>query len=268
MRKPSFDQTWSDACKQAYLTDSSEFWGNVNVNPGYVYAYQRRFSVTMALVERHLPRGSTLIDVAAGSGNFTHGLAERGYRVTWNDLQAELAGYVELKREPNSWIEYRPGNAIEMADGEYDAVMANEVIEHVAHPDALLASLSSLCRPSGLIFLSTPNGGYRRNRLPTFGQVEDFGALEAVQFQPGAEGHLFLFTNDELRRLAGAAGLEVVVLKNFTSGLLGGDFAHSIRTLRSIPRGLVERLDQAIERRGEDLLMNTALVLRKAERSL
>ena len=38
-----------------------------------------------------------MLDLAAGQGNFSLALAERGYRVTWNDLRGDLEGYVRLK---------------------------------------------------------------------------------------------------------------------------------------------------------------------------
>src|SRR5262249_21383882 len=174
---------------------------------GYTYAYQRRFALTIRLVERYLPAGSEIIDLAAAQGNFTLALAERGYRVTWNDLRGELQGYVETKRVSGD-VRYRPGNAFELDDvGPVDAGLAAEIIEHVAHPDDFLRHVRDLCRPGGWIFLSTPHGGYIRNKLPNFRDVEDLQALEAEQFKPGAEGHLFLFTNDELAELAAEAEL-------------------------------------------------------------
>ena len=153
-------------------------------------------------------RLAEIIDVAAAQGNFSLALAERGYRVVWNDLQADLQGYVQIKYESGD-IRYLPGNAFDIDHGHaYDAVMATEIIEHVAHPDSFLSQLSPLVRPGGLIFLSTPNGGYFRTGLPTFSEVHDLDALEARQFQPGSEGHLFLFTNDQLSELAVGAGLD------------------------------------------------------------
>ena len=84
-----------------------------------------------------------MFDPAAGQGNFSLALAERGYRVTWNDLRVDLAGYVRLKHEHGE-IEFAPGNAFALEFPEpFDAVLMTEVIEHVAHPDDFLAKTAA-----------------------------------------------------------------------------------------------------------------------------
>jgi len=219
----------------------------------------------MGLIEKYLPTGASIVDVAAGQGNFTLAMAEAGYRVVWNDLRADLEGYVRMKYE-GGVVDYAGGNAFDVLDGgDFDAVMANEIIEHVAHPDDLLRQLARLCRPGGLIFLSTPNGGYWHTGLPSFEEVDDPNLLESEQFAPGAEGHLFLLTNSELVALATEAGLEVVELVNFTSPLLVGDFGIN-RLLRFVPAHAVTAanslLEQLPDRVGRSVLMHTCAVFR------
>jgi 2-polyprenyl-6-hydroxyphenyl methylase/3-demethylubiquinone-9 3-methyltransferase len=83
-------------------------------------------------------------------GNVSLALAELGYRVTWNDLRADLADYVRLKYETGS-ITFAPGNTFELAFAErFDAVLATDVIEHVAHQDEFLRQLAGLARPGGV----------------------------------------------------------------------------------------------------------------------
>lgn len=263
MRQPVPSDDWPDLWKQYFQTDRAEWWG-WRTNIGYTYAYERRFSETIRLVGRHLSVGSEIIDAAAGQGNFSLALAERGYRVVWNDLRADLQGYIQLKWESGD-IRYLPGNAFEIDhDHLYDAALATEVIEHVAHPDDFLAQLASLVRPGGLIFLSTPNGGFFRTGLPTFSQVDDLAALEGQQFQPGSDGHLFLFTNDELCT-ATAAGLVVVEITNFTSPIFASTRRLANKGLGLMPRRVAAAANVAVEKTSKRRLLNTAMVLRRPE---
>jgi 2-polyprenyl-3-methyl-5-hydroxy-6-metoxy-1,4-benzoquinol methylase len=45
-------------------------------------------------------------------------------------------------------------------DGQYDAIVASELIEHVADADAVLRKLKTLLKPGGRIVLSVPNVGH------------------------------------------------------------------------------------------------------------
>jgi 2-polyprenyl-3-methyl-5-hydroxy-6-metoxy-1,4-benzoquinol methylase len=106
--------------------------------------------------------------------------------------------------------------------GRFDLVIACEVIEHVAHPGDLLSHLRGFLAPGGRLLLTTPNGSYFRNKLPTYAEAGDPARLEALQFKPDADGHLFLLTPRELAGLAGAAGLSVERLGAWGTPLLSG----------------------------------------------
>jgi 2-polyprenyl-3-methyl-5-hydroxy-6-metoxy-1,4-benzoquinol methylase len=221
MRKPQPRSDWPTSWQAAYQFDLLEFFGESRRAPGYVRAYHNRFQKLMDMVAKRLPKGSAIIDVAAAQGNFSLGLAERGYRVTWNDLRGDLAGYVKLKHETGE-ISFVEGNAFDLAIGGFDGAVITEVIEHVAHPDQFLRHIADLVRPGGYIFMTTPNGGYFRNRLPRFSECPDPSVFEAEQFKPDADGHIFLIHVDELIGLAQPAGLEVIDIDLFTNPLTAG----------------------------------------------
>src|SRR6202035_2929981 len=140
-----------------------------------------------------------ILDLAAAPGNFTLYLAELGYRVVWNDLRAELADYVRQEYEFGH-VEYKRGNIFDLPSevvGQFDVVLAAEVIEYVAHPDVFIHKLASLLKKDGTIVLTTPNGGYFRNRLPRFSECPDPSVYESVHFKPNSDGHIFLLHPEE-----------------------------------------------------------------------
>jgi len=235
---------WPASWRASYQYDRLEVY-DCREHLGYSYAYANRRAQTLQLIrEAGLRERATILDIAAAQGNFSLVLAELGYDVTWNDLRQELAGYVRLKHE-SGLLRYAPGNAFELDfPGRFDMVLATEVLEHVAHPDQFLRQLRSLVRPGGCIVVTTPNGDYFRSSLPTFFEIEDFAALEANQFKPDADGHLFLLRELELRDLAHAAGLHVEKLVLFGNSLTSGHIKLE-RLLRILPRELVEALESA-----------------------
>lgn len=254
MRPVAFDTSWPESWKASYAYDQQEVYGQ-QLRTGYAYAYANRAREALHLVVKAAPPGASVLDAAAGQGNFSLRLAERGYRVTWNDLRAELAGYVALKHE-FGYLEYLPGNILDLAgDRQWDVVLVAEVIEHVAHPDRFLAHVARLVRPGGHVVFTTPNGEYLRNNLPRFSDCPDPGAFEQAQYRPDADGHIFLLHREEVEELAAAAGLALRELRYFTNPITRGHLKTEA-LLRRLPARVVWRcenmgrsLPQAIVRR-------------------
>jgi 2-polyprenyl-3-methyl-5-hydroxy-6-metoxy-1,4-benzoquinol methylase len=152
VRLPQPEPDWPKSWRSSYDYDLLELG---EAKGGYARAYQRRREVTLELVSLAAPPGATVLDVAAAQGNFSLALAELGYRVTWNDLRAELGDYVRLKRERGD-LSFMPGEILQIDPAPHDVVLATEVIEHVAHPDQFLEHLARFTRPGGHVVLTTP----------------------------------------------------------------------------------------------------------------
>jgi 2-polyprenyl-3-methyl-5-hydroxy-6-metoxy-1,4-benzoquinol methylase len=231
--QPDWPQSW----KESYLYDRSEIYGEIS-DHGYAYAYANRRRETLRLITEVLPPGARILDVAAAQGNFSLALAELGFDVTWNDLRAELADYVRLKHERGK-VDFAAGNAFELAfPSLFDAVLITEIIEHVAHPDDFLIKAAALVRPGGYIVMTTPNGGYFKNRLPKFSECADPSVFESVQFKPNSDGHIFLLHVDEIEPLAQHAGLVVEKIALFTNPLTAGH-VKTEALLKILPRRIV-----------------------------
>ena len=221
MKRVTESPDWPESWRLSHVYDRLEVYGG-EPRSGYEYAYRARTAHTLDLVQRLVPSGSRILDVAGAQGNFTLAMAELGYEVTWNDFRAELADYVRAKHE-RGVVYYAPGNALALTfPRPFDAVVLGEVIEHVAHPDRFLDAISKFVRPGGWIVLTTPNGGYMRNHLPRFSDCANPEQYEALQFKPNADGHIFLLHDDEIARLSSAAGLELRELRHFGNVLTNG----------------------------------------------
>jgi 2-polyprenyl-3-methyl-5-hydroxy-6-metoxy-1,4-benzoquinol methylase len=238
MKRVRVQETWPESWKYSYTYDLAEVFGEIS-HRGYAYAYQNRCRTALRLITDVLPTGSRILDIAAAQGNFSLRLAELGYHVTWNDLRADLADYVRLKHEHGN-ISFAPGNAFEINfPTPFDAVLITEVIEHVAHPDDFLRAIATLVRPRGYVVMTTPNGAYFKNRLPTFSECSDPSVYEGVQFKPNADGHIFLLHPHEVEPMAARAALKIDQLLLFTNPLTNGHMKMEV-LLRLLPKRIVE----------------------------
>jgi 2-polyprenyl-3-methyl-5-hydroxy-6-metoxy-1,4-benzoquinol methylase len=248
MLRPMHSESWPESWKLSHRYDELEVWGSRN-DPGYCYQYQIRHDWSLRTIQELLPAGGSILDVAAASGNFTLPLAERGYRVTWNDLRADLAEYVKLKYEFGE-VEFSPGNIFELSNdwtNRFDVVLAGEVIEHVAHPDRFLVCLAKVVKPGGRVLVTTPNGRYFRHNNPRFSDCPDPSAFESVQFKPNSDGHIFLLDCDECRMLATNARLEVERIAVMTNPLTRGHVKLG-HLLPFLPASLVWALEAGTEK--------------------
>lgn len=105
-------------------------------------------------------RGDRVLDVAAGTGNAAIPAALAGARVVASDLTPELLDTGrQLAQARGADVEWRQADAeaLPFADGEFDVVVAGEVLEHVEDLDAVVYEALRVLRPGGTFVCDTLN---------------------------------------------------------------------------------------------------------------
>ena len=104
--------------------------------------------------------GLRLLDVGCGGGLLSEPMARLGAAVTGIDASAANIAIADLHAHGQGLsIDYREDTAesLALSAGQFDVVLALEIVEHVADVDLFLRCCARLVKPGGLLFLSTLN---------------------------------------------------------------------------------------------------------------
>ncbi len=104
--------------------------------------------------------GLRLIDIGCGGGLVAEPMARLGFSVTGIDAGSEAIAAARAHAEQAGLsIDYRVAATEELAAAgqRFDALLALEVIEHMADPAAFFLSLGALLRPGGALIAATLN---------------------------------------------------------------------------------------------------------------
>ncbi|MBA3730555.1 MAG: bifunctional 2-polyprenyl-6-hydroxyphenol methylase/3-demethylubiquinol 3-O-methyltransferase UbiG, partial [Sphingomonas sp.] len=148
----------------------------------------------------HPLEGKTALDVGCGAGLLAEPLARLGAKVTAVDAAPEVIDVARLHAAGQRLeIDYR-ATGVESLDGQFDLVTALEVIEHVADPQAFIASLVARLARGGILILSTPNRtGW--SKLLTITLAEGLGRIPR-----GTHDYAKFIDPDAMRGLLAKAG--------------------------------------------------------------
>jgi 2-polyprenyl-3-methyl-5-hydroxy-6-metoxy-1,4-benzoquinol methylase len=147
-----------------------------------------------------------VLDVGCGPGWLAEALMRQGHHVTGVDMADEPG----VRDRTNHFVRANLEEGIpDEAGGDFDVVIAADVIEHVRRPDQLLTEMAHRLKVGGTIIASVPNIShwYPRGRT-TLGlfDYDQRGILDTT--------HLRFFTRRSFTRLAHQAGLEPVARRH------------------------------------------------------
>lgn len=219
MRPPVFDPAWSAEVQALWRHDVQEIWDPRIAR--YIWnQYHNQLEMYGVLAESQ--RALDILDVGCAQATLALLLAERGHRVCAVDIRQSFLDYA-CSRYSHGDIRFVCANALELElDRRFDLIFANQIIEHLVYPERLLRRLAALLKPAGRLVVTTPNGEYLKNPLPSYRQLGDPARWEERQHSADGDGHFFAYHADELVSLFSACGYADVSHRFFETPLISG----------------------------------------------
>ncbi len=108
----------------------------------------------LRLILEYLPAGSSVVDIGCGAGAYGPPLAAASHPWTGLELNPDCCSILDRRRLPYRKLEAAAA-PFPFGDGEFDAALCIEVLEHVAAPNRFLAEVARVIEKRALF--SVPN---------------------------------------------------------------------------------------------------------------
>jgi demethylmenaquinone methyltransferase/2-methoxy-6-polyprenyl-1,4-benzoquinol methylase len=175
-----------------------------------------------AVVDLRLPRASVVLDVAAGTGDFTRELARQGHRAVATDLSF---GMLRAGKEMNDRVQ-ADASSLPFRAGGFDGVTCGYALRNFSDLAAAFDEMARVTRPGGrlsLLEVCEPRSGiwragfrvWFRRIVPFIGSLASDRA--AYHYLP--ESTAYLPSSDEVVRMLNQSGFSAVNHRRIMGGL-------------------------------------------------
>lgn len=156
-----------------------------------------------------------VLDLGCGSGHGTMDILHGTDAVVVGADVSATTGASFTSLTGFEFVHLSAESSLPFDDSEFDLILLNDVIEHVADTDLMIREIGRILTPHGRLILSTPNLASWFNRLalaagiqPAFSEV----SYEGIFGRPGFDvvGHLRLFTRKALIEFLQHHGFKVL----------------------------------------------------------
>ena len=205
-------------------------------------------------VNTQLQPGSRVLEMGYGEGNVTRQLLEAGMRVDIIEgaellVQKALEMYGgTVKVHHTLFSEFRP-------EYEYDAILATNILEHVADPPDTLRCIHQWCGSNTRIIVTVPNAESIHRRLAVLMDIQP--TLDTLSPRDHLVGHQRVYNLEQVIQAVQDAGFEIVGQKGFMLKVLPNSM------LKNMPADLIQALYAISDQLDIRYLADIGVILRK-----
>ena len=154
---------------------------------------------------RMIGSNQRVLELGAAAGDMTRALAAQSCRVT--AIEYDAANRADLEEVADEVIiaDLNDPHVFDRIDGNFDVVLAGDVLEHLIDPETVLKSVVRLLAPGGRVVISLPNIAHVDVRLALLQGRFDYTTVGLLD-----KTHLRFFTRKSIDQLVTAAGLLII----------------------------------------------------------
>jgi SAM-dependent methyltransferase len=206
----------TDASRSDYYAD---FWRS----PKLQMTEYMRWKLEVTRSHPRVAAARSVLDVGCGPGVLLAGLRAPGKRLCGVEMSAEAVQAIETEGIEGRAVDLET-ERLPYADGEFDAVLCYDVLEHLFSPGRVLAEIRRVVRPGGVVLLCVPNTLNLFNRLiflsGRFIDVMDASHQNGELFS----NHIRLFSRALFDRFVTAGGLAIDERHNYFPARLSDSY--------------------------------------------
>lgn len=188
------------------MSERAEYWSgtyhssSIKVEQQFDPNFQKvAFGDTLSMIGRYA-RGGKLLDVGCSIGGFVSAAQATGWEATGIDISSA----VEVGKSKGLDLQQMDLKKANFPKSNFDVVTLLDVIEHIPDPCLLLEEIYQILKPSGCVFILTPNLSGLSSRL-----------LRENWESVGPQDHLALYTRKTLGKMLHGVGFRKTFFSSF-----------------------------------------------------
>lgn len=169
----------------------------------------RNYAIVADALAKVIPlRGAKILDVGSAEGGFTELMLRRGADCLGLEPDKDAAREAVARDIP---VELTSFERFIGAEREYDAIVFNDVFEHMQDPVAVLEKSRGMLKDRGLILINVPvSSGIIFRLVRTAARLGIKSPYRRIWAQGLSSPHIYFYSESNLRALLQKYGFELV----------------------------------------------------------
>ncbi len=186
--------------------------------------YRNRYCFIRDALQQYTPadKFEKGLNLGTGEGDYDAMLAAHCKSLIGCDINEQDLAFASHFNQEVSNLEYQVENALALSfpDNHFDLIVSAEVIEHVGQPHQMMAEISRVLKPGGLVLMTYPSLEFPFTYDP-INRILSWFSDQHISQGAFAFGHEYLISPPKFREWILAENLTLVKQRNLSGYIVG-----------------------------------------------